>query len=99
MIEWLPTKTCRPEGRRYKGSDGLCGGIGAGEESAVKDEVLAGHERSVIGGHPHDGFGDFHRGSETADGMEADDMRLLNIRRAKKTLTHRRFDHRRDRRR
>ncbi len=47
-------------------------GIGAGSHAAVEDEIVAGHERGFGGAEPEDGFGDFGRFTEPAQGMQGE---------------------------
>src|SRR5438552_14267118 len=52
------------------------------QESAVEDQGLAGHKGRAVRAHPDNGFRNFHRGSKSAHGMQAENL-LLDLRLAK----------------
>src|SRR5450755_777762 len=68
-------------------------GIWSGEEAAVENEVVAGHEGSLAGTHPQNRFGDFERFAKAPDGMVREN-RFVGRGIAKRTFGHRCFDHR-----
>jgi len=76
----------------YIDSVQLAWSIRSRQEAAIQNQGLACHEGGAVRAHPHDGVGDFLGLSKTADGMEAE-RKLLRLRLAPETLTHRRFDY------
>lgn len=66
-------------------------GAGAGEETSVERQRLAGHEGGAVGAHPEDGFGDFRGFAETADGMLREDA-FVDFWRVEEPVGHGGFD-------